>query len=298
MDRLRAAAILTAIALLTLSLLPVQRAALALDAPLARRLPCAYHRLVCRLLGLRLILRGQPVRDGPVLLVANHCSWLDIPVLSALAPLSFIAKTEIAGWPIFGTLARLQRSLFIERARRGSAGLQRDSAQGRLMRGERLVLFPEGTSSDGNRVLPFKSALFGIAEQKPGVAPAIAVQPLSIAYVGLHGLPMARALRPFVAWYGDMELASHLWQALKIGPVDVVIECHPPLPAEAVSSRKAMAAMAERQVRAGLVAALCGRTGAADLAEASAPPAARAQTAPAPETAPETAPEAVLAPSA
>lgn len=277
MGHLRAGAILAAIALLTLVLLPVQRVALALDAPLARRLPCAYHRLVCRLLGLRLILRGVPVRNGPVLLVANHCSWLDIPVLSALAPLSFIAKSEIAGWPIFGTLARLQRSLFIERSRRGSASVQRDSAQIRLRRGERLVLFPEGTSGDGNRVLPFKSALFGIAEQPAGTPPRLAVQPLSIAYVGLHGLPMPRALRPFFAWYGDMELAPHLWQALRLGPVDVVVECHPPLPAELMVSRKRMAAEAERLVRAGLVAALHGRAGAAEMEEEVAeiaPPAA------------------------
>jgi 1-acyl-sn-glycerol-3-phosphate acyltransferase len=285
MDRLRAAAILAAIALLTLVLLPVQRVALALDAPLARRLPCAYHRLVCRLLGLRLILRGAPVRDGPVLFVANHSSWLDIPILSGLAPLSFIAKSEVAGWPIFGTLARLQRTLFIERARRGSAGIQRDSAQARLRRSERLVLFPEGTSSDGNRVLPFKSALFGIAEQPAEMRPDLVVQPLSIAYVGLRGLPMARALRPFVAWYGDMELAPHLWQALRLGPVDVVVECHPPLAAELRVSRKLMAAAAECQVRAGLVAALCGRAGAAEMAEVIEPPPTVPQTMPTPEPA-------------
>ena len=92
------------------------------------------------------------------------------------------------------------------------------------------MLFPEGTSSDGNRVLPFKSALMGAAEAEMARRPAhVTVQPVSTAYTGIHGMPMGRENRPLFAWYGDMELVPHLWEALKTGPLDVVVEFHPPL---------------------------------------------------------------------
>ena len=98
-----------------------------------------------------------------MLFAANHVSYLDITVLGSLLDASFIAKTEVAGWPLFGWLARLQRSVFIDRRARSTAH-QRDSIAARLAAGEALILFPEGTSGDGNRLLPFKSALFSVAD--------------------------------------------------------------------------------------------------------------------------------------
>ena len=138
------------------------------------------------------------------------------PCWARCSPASFIAKTEVAGWPLFGWLARLQRSVFIDRRARSTAH-QRDSIAARLAAGEALILFPEGTSGDGNRLLPFKSALFSVADHAPATAGAVTVQPVSIAYTRLDGMPLGRALRPFFAWYGSMSLAPHLWRMLGLG---------------------------------------------------------------------------------
>ncbi len=124
--------------------------------------------------------------------------------------------------------------------------------------GSDLVLFPEGTSSDGNRVLPFKSALFGAAESLVDGAP-VAVQPVSITYVRLNGMPMGRYLRPFFAWYGDMELASHLWALLGLGNVTVNVEFHPVVTRANFASRKALAEHCHNVVAEGVASALSGR---------------------------------------
>ena len=127
------------------------------------------------------------------------------------------------------------------------------------------MLFPEGTSGDGNRVLPFKSSLLSAAELALGEGPTrhVPVQPVSVTYVGLHGVPMGRENRPFFAWYGDMDLVSHLWEALGAGPVDVVVELHPPLTIDEAGGRKELAAAAEAAVRGGVVRALAGANTAA-----------------------------------
>ncbi len=260
--RLRAASRLTQFALLTLIGLPFQGLALLLDRRLATAIPFIYHRLLCRILGLRLVVRGRRHKRQSVLFVANHSSWLDIPVLSAVIPGSFVAKTEVAGWPIFGQLAKLQRTVFVERERRARTGDSRDEIAARLDGGDSLILFPEGTSSDGNRVLPFKSALFGAAEidvtRKDGPGPVI-VQPVSVAYTRLSGLPIGRDWRPFFTWFGDMELAPHLWRALQFGPITVEIEFHAPLSVREAGSRKALARHCERAVRGGFGRAIQGR---------------------------------------
>ena len=137
----------------------------------------------------------------PVLFASNHISYPDITVLGSLIPGSFIAKAEVAHWPFFGWLAKLQRSVFVDRQVRSTAR-QRDAIAERLATGDALILFPEGTSGDGNRVLPFKSALFSVARNRERAAP-ITVQPVSIAYTRLDGMPIGRRLRPFFAWYGD-----------------------------------------------------------------------------------------------
>jgi len=253
----RAIFILVTLTIVTLILLPFQAAFLRWWPEGARTLPHYYHRFLARLLGMRVIVQGAPVADGPSLIVANHVSWLDIVALSAVAPLSFVAKSEVNGWPIFGTLARLQRTVFVVRERRSKAGQSRDEIAARLSAHDRLVLFPEGTSTDGLRVRNFKSALLGAAEIEIE-GRVVTVQPLTIAYTGFRGLPMPRWLRPAFAWYGDMDLAPHLWFALQLGKFEVTIELHEPLTVTSSGSRKALAAEAERRVRAGLVSILNG----------------------------------------
>ena len=255
--RLRAGAITFAFIVVTLLAMPWQALLLRTSPVRARRFPQAYHRFVARLFGLRLRVIGQPVTGEGVLLLANHTSWLDIVLFSAVTPLSFVAKAEIARWPFFGTLARLQRTVFVARERRARTGAIAEEIGARLVAGDCLVLFPEGTSHDGNLVLPFKSALLGAAEAIRADGRHVTVQPVSTAYTGIHGIPMGRENRPLYAWYGDMELVPHLWEALKAGPLDVVVEFHPPLSLDAMD-RKALAGRAETLVRGGQIRALAG----------------------------------------
>ena len=251
MIRLRPALVLLAFALVTLPLMPAQQVFVWTWPAMARRFPMYYHRIVCRILGIRVKVIGAPPATGPTLIASNHVSWLDIVVLSAVAPLSFIAKREVNTWPFFGALARLQRTVFVHRDRRHATGNSRDEMQDRLKSGDILVLFPEGTSSDGHRVLPFKSSLFGAAEY-----PGVVVQPVTVAYSGHRNLPMNGRLRPSYAWYGDMDLPPHLWEALATGPIEVTVICHEPLSLSGELTRKHLAAHAESLVRQGLTLAL------------------------------------------
>jgi len=250
----------------TLALMPVQAVGLALRRPWVARFPCFYHRVCCRILGFDVRQIGEPSPARPVLFAANHVSYTDIPVLGSLIPGSFVSKSELAGWPFFGWLAKLQRCVFVDRQVR-STGRQRDAIAARLAAGDALILFPEGTSSDGNFVLPFKSALFSVVfnQDQP-----ITVQPVSLAYTRLDGLPIGRGLRPFFAWYGDMALAPHLWRLLGLGTVEVVVEFHPPVSLAEFASRKALAKFCEERVSAGVGRLLTGR-GAASPAIAPAP---------------------------
>lgn len=251
MSRLRPMLVLAVFAGLTVPLMPLQQLFVWTWPWMARRFPMYYHRLVCRILGIRLNIVGAPPDQGPLLIASNHVSWLDIVVLSAVAPLSFIAKREVNRWPFFGSLARLQRTVFVDRDRRHATGNARNEMQDRLHAGDILVLFPEGTSSDGRQVLPFKSSFFGAAE-----IDGVLVQPVSLAYAGHRNLPMNRRLMPCYAWYGDMDLAPHLWEALASGPVEVTVVCHPPLALGGEMSRKMLARHAENLVRRGVAQAL------------------------------------------
>ena len=164
----------------------------------------------------------------------------------------------MGSWPFFGTLARLQRTVFVERQRRSATGETRDAIRDRLLAGDALLLFPEGTSHDGNRVLPFKSALLGAAEAILANGAHVKVQPVSAAFSGLHGLPMGRENRPLFAWYGDMEMVPHLWEALLAGPLDVVVQFHEPFSLD-MMDRKTLAARAQEIVQIGQADALAGR---------------------------------------
>jgi 1-acyl-sn-glycerol-3-phosphate acyltransferase len=240
----------------TLSLMPVQVVGLALRCRWTSTLPVFYHRWCCRILGFRISLIGTPTVERPVLFAANHVSYTDITILGSVIPGSFIAKTEVADWPLFGWLAKLQRSVFVDRRARSTA-TQRDAITERLAAGDALILFPEGTSGDGNRVLPFKSALFSAAQRND--VPPVIVQPVSLAYTRLDGIPIRRLYRPFFAWYGAVDLAPHLWSMVGLGTVEVVVEFHPPTFLSDCGSRKALAGYCYARIAGGVAGALFGR---------------------------------------
>lgn len=258
---------LVAYLLFTLGAMPVQALALLLGwRGFALSFPVFYHSTVAWILGFKLQVRGQLSAERPTLFVTNHCSYLDIEMFGAVIPGSFVAKSEVKGWPLFGWLARLQRTVFVDRRVRSSAE-QRDSLTSRLQAGDNVILFPEGTSDDGNHVRPFKSALFSAAEIRVGGKP-VTVQPVTVAYTRLNGMPIGRDLRPEFAWYGDMELVGHLWTVAGLGITEVVIDFHPPVTIDVFGSRKKLAEHCQRVISESLAAANAGRLPPASAAVA------------------------------
>ncbi len=214
---LRAWSRIGALTAITLVGAPLQWVALRVGArPVYQRLPVLFHRLVCRIIGVRVRVEGQPPRGRSTLLVSNHVSWADITAIASVTPLSFIAKSEVAGWPVFGTFARLQRSVFVDRARRSATAQVNGAIARRLADNEAMVLFAEGTTGEGMRVLPFRSALVGAVKDAAGEQ-AVRLQPMCICYVARNGLPLGRDGLPRIAWYGDMDLAPHLMDLLRSG---------------------------------------------------------------------------------
>lgn len=200
------------------------------------------------ILGLPLHVRGRPM-TGKGAIVANHSSWLDIFVLNAAQRVYFVAKSEVEGWAGIGWLARATGTVFIARKSR-EAGRQKALFEARLRAGHRLLFFPEGTSTDAIRVLPFKSTLFE-AFFTHGMEHVMEIQPATVVY---HA-PKGQDAR-FYGWWGDMTFAGHLLRMLaapRHGRVEVVF--HPPVRVDAFPGRKALAAHCEEAVRAAHVLA-------------------------------------------
>lgn len=255
MSRIVVAAKLTLLALFGLALAPVQMVSIRFGWEPMHHIPVWFHRLLLRLFSVRVIEKGTPPGEAPTLVVSNHVSWLDIPVVGSLHPLSFIAKSEVENWPVVGLLAKLQRSVFIDRQRRKATAEVNDALAHRLVKGEVIVLFAEGTTGDGNRLLPFRSSLVGAAQATLAhdTVETVYLQPLAIAYTRRDGLPITRRDRPFIAWYGDMDLAPHLALFVKGHPIDVVVTWGEPIPFN--GNRKEATAAAEASVRRALKAA-------------------------------------------
>lgn len=211
----------------------------------------AYWRMMCHLVGLRVRVLGQPAGRGArrVVYIANHQSWLDILVVGGALRGCFVSKAEVARWPGVGTIARLGRTVFVSRSR-GKTGQERDAMRDRLIGGDDLILFPEGTSADGVRVLPFRSAFFGVADMED---PPL-FQPVSIVYDRLGFLPATRGTRPRFAWYGDQDFAPHAWRLLHMRGMRATLRLHAPLDPRQFESRKALAQAAGAIVAASAAA--------------------------------------------
>ncbi|MGH7006123.1 MAG: lysophospholipid acyltransferase family protein, partial [Alphaproteobacteria bacterium] len=239
-----------------LIMIPVQAVALLLSTRMAERVPLLVHKVVMWLVDVKVVIKGDQCKDGAVLFVSNHASYADISIIGAHIRGCFVAKAEVAKWPLFGICAKLSRTVFVDR-RAKYARAQAEEMKRRFQHGDRLIFFAEGTTSDGNRVLPFRSSLFATAEIEVNGAP-VTVQPVSIAYTHLDGIPMGRHFRPFFAWYGDMDMFSHLWGIVGLGRSTVVVEFHKPVTIRDFANRKALAAHCQAVVAAGVSSALTG----------------------------------------
>jgi 1-acyl-sn-glycerol-3-phosphate acyltransferase len=223
-----------------------------------------YYRVLCRLLRISVRVNGARARQRAVLYVSNHVSWADILVIGSVSPVAFVAKREVASWPLVGITAKMQRTVFVDRTRRHQAGEAVNEIVRRLASGTSVVLFAEGTSSDGNRVLPFRSALIGAVREAAEIGGShVVIQPMSICYVGTHGIPMGRQHRPLAAWYGDLDFMPHIRTFIERGAVDVVVSFGEPVALDAATDRKALARRLESAVRKLMAATLHGRPQAA-----------------------------------
>ena len=217
-----------------------------------------WHRMVLRALGMRVHVKGTLSEKRPLLVASNHISWTDIMVLGSFADVKFIARADMEGWPLIGMLSKLQRTVFIERERKRSSGDQASEIANRMAKGDAMVLFAEGSTGDGNAVLPFKSTLFGAASMalSEGAAEQVFIQPVAIAYTRLHGVPLGRRHRPISAWIGDEDLMPHLKVLMAEGALDVEVHFGQPVAFAKGSNRKETARLMESQVREMMQAAL------------------------------------------
>ena len=207
-----------------------------------------FQRLACAALGVEVRVHGRPA-PGKRLIVANHVSWLDIPVLGSVEPMTFLAKKEIGAPALGGRLARLQGIIFVDRGRRRCIPAVNAEMARAMVGGEPVVLFAEATTGDGNRILPFRSSHFE-AVRAAAADGGAAIQPVFLDYSRIGGLPVARRDRPLFAWYGDMTFLPHFRRFVAAGPTCCDVHYGPPIPVSAETGRKTLARWTEAQVRA------------------------------------------------
>jgi 1-acyl-sn-glycerol-3-phosphate acyltransferase len=275
MMHLRGALALAGFALLVLLTVPLQWLAIRCNSPLQRRLPLLFCRVACGLFGIRPRFRGRLAGPSPRMIVPNHVSWTDVLVLGSWqAPLRFVAKSEVAGWPVFGAIARLTGTIFVERQRHRSILRVNAALAERLRAGEDVVIFAEATTTDGNRLKPFNAPHFAAAKEFLRACPEVShvdIAPVGITYSRRHGLPLGRLGRAQVAWYGDTELIPHLWDLITRRGVDCDVVYGAPFPFARTSDRKAVARQAEAAVRHLVSRRLAGRADEAEPMPGSGP---------------------------
>ena len=207
-------------------------------------LPVIFHKLLIWLLSVQIEFEGEINKSNKCnLYISNHISYLDIPILGSNYPLRFVAKSEVEVWPLFGFLAKLARTIFISRNRFDSLN-QKSKIFKSLSSDEKVFIFPEGTTSDGNRVLDFKSSSFSALEGKN-----LIIQPIVILYSELNGIPINRWLRPLIAWYGNMDLKPHLLALVNLRFIKARLIYLDKVNAKNFSSRKNLSKHLENKIK-------------------------------------------------
>jgi 1-acyl-sn-glycerol-3-phosphate acyltransferase len=219
-------------------------------------IPKLFHQLGAAFIGLKVTVIGKPVEGRPVLIVSNHISWTDIIAIGSVAPVTFVAKQEVKKWFFVGFMADLQRTLYVDRTRRHDAKRTTREMAKRMADGGAVLLFAEGQSDIGTHVLPFRSALVGAAQQAMMEAGAseVLIQPLTISYTRLQGLPVSRNERSLIAWIKSKSVKQNIREILTGGVKDVTLAFGTPMPLAQGADRKAVTKAAETEVRRMLVA--------------------------------------------
>jgi lyso-ornithine lipid O-acyltransferase len=219
-------------------------------------IPRWFHWFGCTFLAMKVKVIGEPSHDRATLIVSNHISWTDIIAVGSKADVTFVAKSEIQKWFFVGFMASLQRTLFVDRKRRGDTHRASREMGKRMASGRAVLLFAEGQSDIGTHVLPFRSALIGAAQHAMEEAGAgeVMIQPLTIAYTKLQGLPVGRTDRSFIAWIKSKSVKQNIREILTGGTREVTLAFGTPRPLTAGTDRKALAKQTENEVRRMLVA--------------------------------------------
>ncbi len=197
--------------------------------------------------GIKVKIIGKPDIENANFFVSNHVSYLDIPLLASVVDGLFVAKSAVADWPVIGFLAKISRTHFVSRK---AINIPKEKSRlvELLSNGERIFLFPEGSSSNGTELLPFKPGLLS-ATQAPELEAKTIIQPITLVY----GHDTDEHVRNRYTWYGDMDLAPHIWSLLKQkNDFSVFIIFHPPKPSEIFQDRKQLTKWAEACVKSGL----------------------------------------------
>jgi 1-acyl-sn-glycerol-3-phosphate acyltransferase len=205
------------------------------------------------ILGLRVGVRGKCPSDGPYLVVSNHLGYLDIAVLSGILPVTFVSKAEVRGWPFLGFLARAAGTIFVSREDRGRAQEFVDRVGDRLAAGENVLVFPEGTSSRGETILPFKTAAFASVSRVPRAS----VLPVRIELLEVGSEPAASRLRDVACWHGDMEFAPHFWNFLGSGGARFLVRIGEPVRCGSLDRKALSRAARDRMIGLGKESARC-----------------------------------------
>lgn len=237
-------------------IIPLQALIVALKLPIWPVVPQFFHKVGCAFLGMRVTVIGAPAKGRPTLLVSNHISWTDIVAIGSVAPVTFVAKQEIAKWPFVSMMAKLQKTIFVDRTRRSGTGRTAEAMGKHMADGNAVVLFAEGQSDIGTHVLPFRSALVGAAQHAMEAAGAteVNIQPLTVAYTKLEGLPISRNERSLVAWIKSKSVKQNIAEILGGPRKDVTVAFGTPQILAHGADRKVVTKAAEQEVRSMLVA--------------------------------------------
>ena len=229
--------------------MPIQFLLILVKSNLRFFLPLIFHKFLLKILGIRLSIKGKPSERKPLILIGNHCSYLDIIILGSILPVCFVAKSEIKGWFLFGTLASLQNSIFIDRRNfKALDSLKKISKN--LSSNFAIIIFPEGTTNNGKRVLKFRASLFKIFEDDP----TLGLQNFSLCYTHVNDMPIDNRTRPQISWYGDMSIVNHLLNFLKLSSIKATVVLHPVMQLEG-QDRKTISMLSIKQVKEGIMTA-------------------------------------------
>ena len=226
--------------------MPIQFLLILVKSNLRFFLPLIFHKFLLKILGIRLSIKGRPSERKPLILIGNHCSYLDIIILGSVLPVCFVAKSEIKDWFLFGTLASLQNSIFIDRRNfKALESLKKISKN--LSSNFAIIIFPEGTTNNGKRVLKFRASLFKIFEDDP----TLGLQNFSLCYTHINSMPLDNRMRPNIAWYGEMNLITHLKRLLNYSSIGAKLQFHPSIVPHGVT-RKIISEESREQVIKGI----------------------------------------------